>query len=271
MEDKRYKVLSIGAHPDDADTSAGGLLKKLADKGWEVRLLSLTDGSRGTYDPDLAGERLAEIRKAEAAASGALFGGRYDVWDIEDTRLTASVENRERLIRYIREFAPDLVITNRPNDYHTDHRNAALLVQDASYLLTVPACCPDTPAMRYAPVMLFWHDSFQKPYPFCADVVVPIDGQLDTLVKAACCHESQYFDWMYWPDNMEKASWPKEKKAQDLAERYDRLFARFRSEYAAEVVEKFGEKAEEIGHVEVFEICEYGEEPSAEFLEMLEK
>ena len=48
MEDKRYKVLSIGAHPDDADTSAGGLLKKLADKGWEVRLLSLTDGSRGT-------------------------------------------------------------------------------------------------------------------------------------------------------------------------------------------------------------------------------
>ena len=44
-------------------------------------------------------------------------------------------------------------------------------------------------------------------------------------------------------DNMEKASWPKEKKTQDLAERYDRLFARFRSEYAAEVVEKFGEKA----------------------------
>ena len=122
---------------------------------------------------------------------------------------------------------------------------------------------------RLVPVSAYGKHHLRNP--FCADVVVPIDGQLDTLVKAACCHESQYFDWMYWPDNMEKASWPKEKKTQDLAERYDRLFARFRSEYAAEVVEKYGEKAEEIGHVEVFEICEYGEEPSAEFLEMLEK
>lgn len=271
MEDRKYKVLSIGAHQDDADTSAGGLLKKLADKGWEVRLLSLTDGSRGTYDPAKAGPQLAEIRRKEAAASGALFGGRYDCWDVEDARLTASLENRERLIRYIRDFAPDLVIMNRPNDYHPDHRNAALLVQDASYLLTVPACCPDTPAMKYMPVMLYWHDSFQKPYPFRADIVVPIDDQLETVVKAAACHESQYFDWLLWPDRMEKASWSRERQVQDLAERFGRMFERYRKEYAAEVVKKFGAAAEDIKYVEVFEICEYGEEPSAELLEVLEK
>ncbi|MBQ2095112.1 MAG: PIG-L family deacetylase, partial [Firmicutes bacterium] len=169
------------------------------------------------------------------------------------------------------EFAPDLIITNRPNDYHTDHRNAALLVQDASYLLTVPFCCPDAPCLQQCPVMLFWHDSFQKPYPFRADVVVPIDAQMDTLVKAACCHESQYFDWMYWPDHLEKADWPKDQKAKDLAERFERLFARYRSEYAAEVVERFPHDAENIRHVQVFEICEYGEEPDEAFLEMLEK
>ena len=271
MEEKKYKVLSIGAHQDDADTSSGGLLKKLADKGWEVRMLSLTDGSRGTFREELAGPRLAEIRKKEAAASGALFGGRYDCWDVEDARLTASLENRERLIRYIREYKPDLIITNRPNDYHTDHRNTALLVQDASYLLTVPACCPDTPAMKYMPVMLYWHDSFRKPYPFCADVVVPIDDQMETVVQAASCHVSQYFDWLLWPDRMEKTAWPREKQVQDLRERFGRMFERFRKEYAAEVVEKFGAAAEEIKYVEVFEICEYGEEPSPEFIEMLEK
>ena len=48
METKTMRVLSIGAHPDDADTSAGGLLEKLRRKGWEVRLLSVTDGSAGT-------------------------------------------------------------------------------------------------------------------------------------------------------------------------------------------------------------------------------
>ena len=47
MEQKR--ILSIGAHPDDADTYSGGLLSKLRDAGWLVRLLSLTDGSAGTY------------------------------------------------------------------------------------------------------------------------------------------------------------------------------------------------------------------------------
>ena len=270
MEDKKYKVLSIGAHQDDADTSSGGLLKKLADRGWEVRMLSLTDGSRGTLHKELAGPALAEIRAKEAAASGKFFGGRYDSWDIEDTRLTDSLENRERLIRYIREFAPDLIITNRPNDYHPDHRNAALLVQDASYLLTVPFCCPDVPNLERCPVMLYWHDSFQKPYPFRADVVVPIDGQWQTVAEAAACHESQYFDWLCWPDAMEKVTWPRDRQKQDLKERFGRMFERFRREYAAEVVEKFGEAAEDIRYIEVFEICEYGEEPSAEFLQMLE-
>ena len=70
---------------------------------------------------------------------------------------------------------------------------------------------------------------------------------------------------------MEKASWPRERQVQDLAERFGRMFERYRKEYAAEVVEKFGAAAEDIKYVEVFEICEYGEEPSAEFLELLEK
>ncbi len=271
MEEKKYKVLSIGAHQDDADTSAGGLLKKLADKGWEVRLLSLTDGSRGTLHEELAGEPLAGIRRKEAAASGRCFGGRYDSWDIEDTRLTASLENRERLIRYIRGFSPDLIITNRPNDYHPDHRNAALLVQDASYLLTVPFCCPDVPNMERMPVMLYWHDSFQKPYPFRADVIVPVDGQLPTLVRAAACHESQFFDWLCWPDHLEKVDWPREKQIADLGERFSRMLERLRDEYAAELLERFGDAAEHIRHVEVYEFCEYGEEPSAGFIEMLEK
>ena len=53
--------------------------------------------------------------------------------------------------------------------------------------------------------------------------------------------------------------------------RYDRLFARYRQEYDAEVRAKFGADADKIGHVEVFEISEYGEEPSQEFLDILEK
>jgi hypothetical protein len=65
--------------------------------------------------------------------------------------------------------------------------------------------------------------------------------------------------------------WPREKQIARLRERFDRLFARFRREYDAEVRAKFGDQADSIQHVEVYEISEYGEEPSQEFLDILEK
>lgn len=271
MEERKMKVLSIGAHPDDADTSAGGLLVKLRDKGWEVRLLSVTDGSAGTYDKAKGGQPLALQRRSEAAASGRRLGGRYDVLSHPDGRLEVKLEIREELIRYIRRFAPDLILVNRLNDYHADHRNTAQLVQDASFLLTVPCICPDVPYMDHMPVVLYYHDSFTKPYPFQPDVVVPMnDYQLEELVQLASCHESQYFDWMYWPDHTERIQWPREQQVAHLRDRYDQMFASQRQQYDAVVREKFGAEADSIRHIEVFEISEYGEEMTPEFLAMLE-
>ena len=53
---KEKRILSIGAHPDDADTYCGGLLSKLRDKGWQVRFLSVTDGSACTYHAEVTRE-----------------------------------------------------------------------------------------------------------------------------------------------------------------------------------------------------------------------
>ena len=78
---QQKRVLSIGAHPDDADTSCAILLKKLADQGWEVRLLSVTDGSRGTMHLDLVGEKLSAIRRRAAIVSAS--GGATFRWDAE--------------------------------------------------------------------------------------------------------------------------------------------------------------------------------------------
>ena len=68
--EKQLKILSIGAYPDDADTYSGGLLSKLRDAGWLVRLLSVTDGSAGTYHMDESAEELKLKRRSEAAAGG---------------------------------------------------------------------------------------------------------------------------------------------------------------------------------------------------------
>ena len=125
------RVLIIGAHPDDADIKAGGTASRWCDLGHVVRLVSLTDGRAGHQT--MHGPRLALRRRAEAQAAAAVIGAAYEVLDIPDGGLDDRLENRHRLIRLIRGFRPDLILTHRSTDYHPDHRFAGLLVQDASY------------------------------------------------------------------------------------------------------------------------------------------
>lgn len=273
MAEKQYRALSIGAHPDDADTSAGGLLWKMRDEGWEVRLLSITDGSAGTYHTDMGRERLAATRKAEAAKSGALLGGRYDVWANEDGRLEPTLAIREELIRYIRDFQPDVIFTNRICDYHADHRAVAQLVQDASFLLTVPPVCRDTRYLEDTPTILFWGDDFRRPQPFQGDLIVPLtEHDVRRNVQLASCHECQYFDWMYWPHHTEKIAWPREKQVEELAGRFLRGAKAVRDQVEHRLVEKYGPAtAAKIGYAELFEISEYGSKPSRALLKVMER
>lgn len=272
MINKIGRILSIGAHPDDADTSAGGLLQKLYHKGWEVKMLSLTDGSAGTYDVNKGGKRLAEIRKNEAQKSGALVGGCYDVWDLTDGKLENSITNRERLISYIRKFAPDIIVTNRPNDYHPDHRATALLVADASYLLTIPYICSDEQNMKHVPVILYWSDNFERPYAFKEDIIVPINGYVEKWADMACCHESQYFDFMYWPDRMECREWSRKRQVEELKKRYKNIAEKRRKSAENQLIERYGEeKAILVQAVEFYEICEFGGALTEELRTILEE
>ena len=50
-----------------------------------------------------------------------------------------------------------------PNDYHPDHRYAGIVVQDASYMVTVPDIVPEAPALHKDPVFLYFSDHFQRP------------------------------------------------------------------------------------------------------------
>ena len=67
---------------------------------------------------------------------------------------------------------PDVIITHRSCDYHPDHRACGQLVCDCSYMVGVPLFCPDVPALRKAPVILFTEDRFTQPAPFRADIAV---------------------------------------------------------------------------------------------------
>src|SRR5262249_39746372 len=148
------RILVIGAHPDDADIKAGGTSAKWCALGHVVRLVSLTNGQAGHQS--MYGPPLADRRRAEAQAAGAVIGASYEVLDHPDGQLDDRLESRHEVIRLVRTFRPDLILTHRSTDYHPDHRFAGLLVQDASYLLTVPAICPDVPHLASCPVILYF-------------------------------------------------------------------------------------------------------------------
>jgi N-acetylglucosamine malate deacetylase 1 len=252
------RILVIGAHPDDADLKAGGCSALWRTAGYQVLLISVTDGGAGHQT--LSGKPLSERRRAEARAAGATIDAEYRVLDFPDAGLQATLEARNTVIRLIRSFNPDLVLTHRLNDYHPDHRTTSQLVQDAAYLLTVPAVCPDVPHLDRSPVILYLSDDFQKPTPLQADVVVDVGPVVASIVGMMHCHTSQFYEWLPYnggfldkvpADDTGRRAWLDgwfRDRIRHLADRY-----------RAELVKTYGaEHGAQVEYVEAFEVSEYG-------------
>src|SRR5262249_16063315 len=114
------------------------------------------------------------------------------ILDIHDGELLPTVENRRLIVRLIREWKADVVLSHRPNDYHPDHRYTGVLVQDAAYMVTVPFFAPDVPALTKNPVFLYCAYRFQKPTPFAPDVVVAVDATMSKKLDALGVMVSQF-------------------------------------------------------------------------------
>lgn len=268
------KLLVIGAHPDDPDIRAGGLACTCAEAGHEVRFLSMTDGRGGHYEQ--TGDELVRRRRREATAAAEAAGGiEYQVLDNPDGQLMPTLENREKLIRVIREYSPEIVLTHRTNDYHPDHRYTSQLVQDAAYMVTVPNVCPDDPALESNPVFAYLVDTFEKPYPFDPDLFVPIeDEMLERKYDMLDCHESQMYEWLAYnegkletvPEGRDaKREWLSGDPVDGLQEMAD-VADRFRDR----LIDRYGERrGREIEYAEAFEVSEYGGELAPELADQL--
>lgn len=262
----RLNVVVIGAHPDDADIRAGGTAILLAKTGHKVLFVSVTNGQSGHQQ--LKPKELAAIRKKEAAEAGKRFGVEYRVLDNPDGELTASLEVRRQLIRIIREWKADYVIGHRPNDYHPDHRNASVLMQDAAYMVIVPNVVPEVPALKKNPVFMYLEDRFQQPQPFRPDLCVDITKVYDQKIFAMSAHESQFFEWLpYTSGQLDKVPADKQERLKWLAAERKTPMKKEKMDW---LVKNFGEeKARKIDQAEAFQICEYGRQPSAEELKEL--
>lgn len=255
---KPLRILVFGAHPDDCDIKAGGIALKYSALGHRVKFVSVTNGDTGHFE--IGGIELAHRRYAETQAVAQLAGIDYQVLDIHNGELEPSVANRKVIIRIIREFQPDLVLTHRPNDYHPDHRYTSLLVQDAAYIVTVPNMVPLTPHLQYNPVICYLSDNFQKPNPFTPDVVVGIDGVIEKKMDLLHCHTSQMYEWLPYNANRLQDV-PKGDRARRvwMGKQRKPAFEQAAEKYRDRLVALYGKtKGEKIRYAEAFEVCEYG-------------
>jgi LmbE family N-acetylglucosaminyl deacetylase len=128
-EIRKFKIVIVGAHPDDPESASGGLIALCADLEWEVVSLYLTRGEAGIRGK--SHEEAAAIRTAEAEAACKILGSRPRFLSQIDGSTEITPQRYEEVKNALAEEKPDIVITHWPVDSHRDHRVISSLVYDA--------------------------------------------------------------------------------------------------------------------------------------------
>ena len=269
-DDGKLRIIIFGAHPDDAEYRGAGVAMKWAKMGNHVKLVSATNGDIGHWQ--MAGGPLALRRKKEVLEVDRRLGATTEVLDIHDGEIMPTLENRRMITRLIRQWNADVVITNRPNDYHPDHRYTSILVQDSAYMVGVPFFTPDVPPVKRNPVFLYASDRFQRPNPFRADVAVAIDDVMEPTLDALLVMESQIHEGGadghagLYPDDEAWRQRRRDEVRRNLARRYAGEADRYRDA----LVKFYGDgRGRSVHYAQAFEVCEYGRQPSAEELKQI--
>lgn len=136
-------ILGVCAHPDDLEFGCGGSVAKWVKEGATAYFLVLTDGSKGSEDPNITPAELKEVRRVEQQSAGRVLGVKETFFlDYIDGELENSLELRKKIVRVIRQIKPDTVITMDPSFLydsnmgfinHPDHRAAGQATLDAIF------------------------------------------------------------------------------------------------------------------------------------------
>lgn len=261
---KPLRIIAFGAHPDDVEFRLSGSAAKWVAKGHKVKFVSVTNGDIGHWKE--SGGALAKRRVAEVEEAAKRLGIEVEVLDIHDGEIMPTLENRKIIARLIREWDADVVLTHRPYDYHPDHRNAGLLVRDAAFMIKVPFYVPDTPPIAHSTTFLYFYDRFTTPYPFKADIAVSIDDVFDKKLDAVDALVSQVYEGGALGSEktlVQRFAADPVRRKTFLATSWKKRDGDIAQKFRETLVKRYGdEKGAAVKYAEVFEICEYADQPS---------
>jgi len=134
---KPAQVMVVTPHPDDAEFGVAGTVARWVREGKDVIYVVCTNGDKGTSDTNMKPDELARIREEEQLAAANLLGVREVIFlrHIDQT-LEDTSEFRKEIVRLIRMYKPDTVVTVDPYRryiWHRDHRIAGQVTLDAIF------------------------------------------------------------------------------------------------------------------------------------------
>lgn len=176
----KVDILAFGAHPDDVECAAAGVLIKHISMGKTVAIVDLTAGEMGSHGT-------VEERKHEAAAAAAMMGITHrEQLNLPDGGIENNEPGRVLIIEMIRKYRPAIVLANAIHDRHPDHAHAAKLVADAAFLsgLKMKKTFYDSTeqeAWRPEAVYHYIQDYFIEPG-FVIDITAQMEKKLETIL-----------------------------------------------------------------------------------------
>ena len=188
------KVLAIGGHPDDIEQFAGGTLALLSKSGADILIAALTAGECGSHD--LPPEKIVNIRRKESENGAEILGAKFTNIGIRDGSLSYDLETTKKVVKLIREFRPDIIITHPVVDYMTDHAHTGRLVLWAVPESTHPNFPADTEAKALEKMPYVYHTDPQglidtEGQIARVNTIVDITSVIEQNLKAFASHNSQ--------------------------------------------------------------------------------
>ena len=189
MESK-LDILVIGAHPDDVELGAGGLIAQEVKKGKKIGIIDLTAGELGTRGTKI-------LRALEAQNAGEILGITLrKQLNIRDGWINPYDEAQKlKLITAIRTYQPTIIIGTAPKDRHPDHANAHQLITEASFLAGLRKIATVSnegmPQQPFRPQNIFYYMQFLHLKP---DFIYDISDVFDLKLKSIQAHTSQFFN-----------------------------------------------------------------------------
>ncbi len=186
-------IIAVGAHPDDVEIACGGTLAKLAQQGYSVGIIDLTDGEPTPKSPG------PEVRLAEAKRAAEKLGVKIRVTlDLPNRRLFDSFEARVALAKEFRKYRPRLVLGfgDKTPLASPDHWQAMQITDAAIFYsrLTKWEHYFDNLPVHSIPAYLYYTLAFSSGGipPGVGHLVVDITDTLETKIESIRCYATQF-------------------------------------------------------------------------------